>query len=80
MSVMSTPLAPDAPSGPAKSTAAPGSIDQLTRENDYLKQRNAQLQGDVAAISAEAERLRQILERLNGRSAARAPSPLGGGQ
>src|SRR3569833_4003451 len=36
----------------------------LTRENAYLKQRNAQLQEDVTALSAEVERLRQIVARL----------------
>lgn len=50
------------------------------RENEYLRQRNAQLQEDVTALTAEAERLRQIVERLHGRTRARAPNPLGGGQ
>lgn len=50
------------------------------RENAYLRQRNAQLQQDVVALSAEVERLRQIAERLHGRTPARAPNPLGGGQ
>lgn len=50
------------------------------RENAYLRQRNAQLEGDVVALQAEVERLRQIVERLHGRSAARAPNPLSGGQ
>lgn len=52
----------------------------LARENAYLRQRNAQLEGDVVALQAEAERLRQIVERLHGRSAARPPNPLSGGQ
>jgi len=52
----------------------------LARENSYLRQRNAQLEGDVVALQAEVERFRQIVERLHGRSAARAPNPLSGGQ
>lgn len=54
----------------------------LQRENDYLKQRNAQLQEDVTALSAEVERLRQVVERLHGRSVtpAHGPNPLSSGQ
>ncbi len=52
----------------------------LARENAYLRLRNAQLQDDVGALSAEVDRLRQIAERLHGRTTARAPNPLGGGQ
>lgn len=52
----------------------------VERENAYLRQRNAQLQGDVAALSAEVERLRQILERLHGRTPSHVPNPLSGGQ
>jgi hypothetical protein len=52
----------------------------LARENAYLRQRVAQLQDDVTAITAEAERLRQIVERLHGRTALRPPNPLSGGQ
>ena len=52
----------------------------LARENTYLRQRNAQLQEDLTALGAEAERLRQIVERLHGRTAARPPNPLSGGQ
>lgn len=54
--------------------------DSLARENAYLRLRNAQLQEDVAALSAEIDRLRQAAERLQGRRAARAPNPLGAGQ
>lgn len=54
--------------------------DALMRENTYLRQRNAQLQTDVAELGAEVERLRQIVERLHGRSALRPPNPLSGGQ
>jgi hypothetical protein len=52
----------------------------LTRENGYLKQRNAQLQEDVTALGAEAERLRQIVERLHARTPSSRPNPLSGGQ
>jgi hypothetical protein len=52
----------------------------LLRENTYLRQRVAQLQDDVTTISAEAERLRQIVERLHGRRPQNTPNPLGGGQ
>jgi len=53
----------------------------LTRENGYLKQRNAQLQEDITALGAETERLRQIVERLHGRTpTATRPNPLSGGQ
>jgi cell division protein FtsB len=52
----------------------------LTRENGYLKQRNAQLQEDVTALGAEAERLRQIVERLHARTPVSRPNPLSGGQ
>ena len=54
--------------------------ESLARENAYLRQRVAQLQDDVTAITAEAERLRQIVERLHGRTALRPPNPLSGGQ
>jgi prefoldin subunit 5 len=52
----------------------------LTRENAYLRQRNAQLQTDVGELTAEINRLHQIVERLHGRTAAQRPDPLGGGQ
>jgi len=53
----------------------------LTRQNDYLKTRNAQLQDDVASLGAENTRLREELERIMGRRAARqAPNPMSGGQ
>ncbi len=53
--------------------------DALQRENTYLKQRVAQLQGDVTDLSAEVERMRQRLEDTMARRAA-APNPLAGGQ
>jgi prefoldin subunit 5 len=52
---------------------------RLRRENDYLKARCAQLQGDVTDLSSEALRLRQELERITSRRAA-AASALPGGQ
>jgi hypothetical protein len=59
----------------------PQSAERLARENAYLLSRNAQLQADVTALTAESERLRQIVERLHGRAGSpRPPSPLGGGQ
>ena len=54
--------------------------ERLARENAYLKQRNAQLQADLADLSAETERLRQALERTTTRRAPGAPNPLSGGQ
>lgn len=44
---------------------------EMVRQNDYLKLRNAQLQEDVAGLSADNERLRQELERVVGRRALR---------
>lgn len=52
----------------------------LARENAYLKQRVAQLEGDVTDLSAENQRLREERERLHARRAATAPNPLGSGQ
>ena len=63
--------------------SAAAALDAVTRENTYLRQRNAQLQDEVVDLSAELERLRQVVERLHGRTAARAagaPNPLSGGQ
>lgn len=58
----------------------PVHLEDLVRQNAYLRQRNAQLQEDVTALAAEAERLRQMLDRLHGRRPAAAPNPLSGGQ
>jgi len=63
----------------ALSDAAPPAPD-LARENLYLRERVAQLQADVESLNAEAERLRQILERIHGRAGGRRPDPLSGGQ
>ena len=62
----------------AQVTASPTT--DLARENAYLLQRNLQLQADVTALTAEAQRLRQIVDRLHGRAAVQAPNPLSGGQ
>lgn len=61
-------------------TAAAPTLESLARENQYLRDRNAQLQGDVTELTAEAQRLRQALERLHGRTAGVAANPLSGGQ
>ena len=47
----------------------------LERENAYLRQRNAQLQDDVTALSAEVTRQRQVLERLHARTGASSIKP-----
>ncbi|HZZ31787.1 MAG TPA: hypothetical protein VFE10_07300 [Phenylobacterium sp.] len=62
-------------------TQEPGSAPaDLARENLYLRQRVAELQDDVSSLAAEGDRLRQTLERMHGRVAARRPDPLSGGQ
>jgi hypothetical protein len=38
------------------------------------------LQSDLLSSQAEVERLRQMVERLHGRTPAPAPNPLSGGQ
>lgn len=59
----------------------PQAVADLTRQNDYLKTRNAQLQDDVVSLGAENTRLREELERIMGRRAARlTPNPISGGQ
>jgi hypothetical protein len=52
----------------------------LRRENAYLKQRCAQLQGDVVDLSSQVTRLEQQLEAVHARRANRRPDPLSGGQ
>ncbi len=56
----------------------PNQDERLTRENAYLRQRNAQLQEDLTAVSAEAERLRQAAERLLGSNILHSPDSLNG--
>lgn len=57
-----------------------GEGDRLAHENAYLRQRNQQLQDEITSLAAENERLRQIAERLHGRTPRAQPNPLGGGQ
>lgn len=52
----------------------------MRRENDYLKLRNAQLQGDVTTLSGQVLRMQQELERLGGHRSGRTPDLLTGGQ
>ncbi|HEY9218860.1 MAG TPA: hypothetical protein VIO94_12465 [Phenylobacterium sp.] len=52
----------------------------LARENAYLRQRNAQMQNDLVSLQSEVDRLRQIVERLHGRTPTNTPNPLSGGQ
>jgi hypothetical protein len=59
---------PPAPAPAGETQTSPD--ERLTRENAYLRQRNAQLQDDVTALAAEAGRLRQVLERSRGQGAA----------
>jgi len=53
----------------------PRSNEDLARENAYLRLRVAQLQDDLIGANADADRLRQIVERLHGRT---PPNPLSG--
>ncbi len=52
--------------------------EELRRENAYLKQGCAQLQGGFTDLAAENMRLRQELERIAGRRAMARPDPLAG--
>lgn len=61
-------------------TTTEAAAEDVGRENAYLRTRNAQLQSDVAALGAEVDRLRQIVERMHGRTPSHTPNPLGGGQ
>ena len=61
-------------------TGEASGLEAAQRENRYLKARNAELQSDVASLAAEAQRLREELDRLHGRVALRRPNPLSGGQ
>jgi prefoldin subunit 5 len=46
--------------------------EKLTRENDYLKQRCAQLQDDVTDLTSQVGRLLQELERFDSARMARS--------
>ena len=52
----------------------------LRRENNYLKQRCAQLEGDIVDLESQVGRLQQSHEHLTGRRAVAHPGPLSGGQ
>ena len=54
------------------------SLDQLERENAYLKLRLAQLVSDFVDLKAENDRLQDERERLHARRIGLAPNPLGG--
>lgn len=60
--------------------SAPRLDPALERENLYLRQRVAQLQDDIVAMTAETARLGQIIERPHGRTVRLPANPLGGGQ
>lgn len=62
------------------SAAQPLAQADLERENAYLRSRNGQMADDIVTLQAENRRLGEIVERLHGRKAARAPNPLSGGQ
>ena len=47
----------------------------LRRENSYLKQRCAQLEGDIVDLESQLARLQQSQERLGGRRAGMEPRP-----
>jgi hypothetical protein len=58
----------------------PAELEALLRENAYLKQRVAQLHGDVTDLGAENMSIRQELERVTAPRRTPAPNPLAGGQ
>ncbi|MGZ3276322.1 MAG: hypothetical protein ACXU82_05095 [Caulobacteraceae bacterium] len=56
-------------------------LDRLSRENDYLKLRCAQLQEANGDLESQLLRLQQQMERLHDRrSSPGLPNPLSGGQ
>ena len=65
----------------SENAATPGGLEAqaavLIRENLALKQRSAQLQGDIVELSAEVARLRGALDRTGGRR-VHAPNSPGG--
>jgi hypothetical protein len=75
-----TAAADDADQAAAADPAAVGDLTALRRENLYLRQRAVDLQSDLTDVTAESDRLRQMLERLHGRRPAQRPDPLSGGQ
>jgi hypothetical protein len=61
-------------------TTDPYTLLNLERENAYLRARVAQLQADVTDLGAEAQRLREELERRYAVRHPSPPNPLGSGQ
>jgi predicted nucleic acid-binding Zn-ribbon protein len=55
-------------------------LSKLRRENTYLKQRIAQLEGDVVDLNSQVTRLQQQNQHFGARRVVRPPDPLGGGQ
>lgn len=53
-------------------------LERVLRENTYLKQRCAQLQGDVDNLNSQVTRLTEQLDHHRARW--NAPNPLSGGQ
>lgn len=53
-------------------------LERVLRENTYLKQRCAQLQGDVDDLNSQVTRLTEQLDHHRARRSA--PNPLSGGQ
>jgi hypothetical protein len=61
---------------PTAPPVAPAPDERLMQENAFLRRRNALLQDDITALTAEANRLHQLVQRLHGRLAINPP---GGG-
>jgi phage shock protein A len=57
-------------------------LEALQRQNVYLKQRCAQLEGDVMDLGAQVTRLAEQLERVTAKKEAyrAGPKPLSSGQ
>jgi predicted nucleic acid-binding Zn-ribbon protein len=55
-------------------------ISKLQRENTYLKQRIAQLEGDIVDLNSQVTRLQQQNQHFSARRVVRPPDPLAGGQ
>ncbi|HWU15205.1 MAG TPA: hypothetical protein VN157_14485 [Caulobacter sp.] len=53
-------------------------LERVLRENSYLKQRCAQLQGDVDNLNSQVTRLAEQLDHHRARWST--PNPLSGGQ
>jgi len=64
----------------SEATVGDVETDRLRRENTYLKQRIAQLEGDVVDLNSQVTRLQQQNQHFSARRVVRPPDPLGGGQ